>query len=138
MIDVASRWAYIVPIPKVDSASILKVVEDRIVGDGIYPRLFITDNGSEFKKDFTDFCDLFQVKVRKSVPHHAAGHGIIEAFNRTIADVIGHMIEVTGRKTYLGLGGHNIIFHRSTLRCRVGRWGCPQPRRLEGGQYRTR
>ena len=94
--DAASRWAYIVPIKTVDSASIVKAVEDRIIGDGINPKLFITDNGSEFKKHFVDFCKEFSIKSRKSVPHHAEGHGMVEAFNRTIADVIGHMIEEDG------------------------------------------
>ena len=96
MVDVASRWAYIVPMKEISSASVMKVVEDRIIGDGINPRLFITDNGSEFKKDFLAFCELYRIKVRKSVPHHAEGHGLVEAFNRTIADVIGHMIEEDG------------------------------------------
>jgi len=96
MIDVASRWAHIVPIENVTAANVMRVVEDRIIGDGISPNLFITDNGSEFKKEFLDFCDLYRIKVRKSVPHHAEGHGMVEAFNRTIADIIGHMIEEDG------------------------------------------
>jgi len=96
MIDVASRWAYVVPLAKIDSASIVRAVEDRIIGDGINPKLFITDNGSEFKKDFVEFCEIFQIKTRKSVPHHAEGHGTVEAFNRTLADAISHMIAEDG------------------------------------------
>ena len=136
MIDVATRWAHIVPIAKVDSASVLSVVEDRIIGDGISPRLFITDNGSEFKKDFTEFCEMFNIKVRKSVPHHAEGHGIVEAFNRTIADVIGHMIEEDGgdwEENLHGLVGHT--YPPYTQPSRVGQLGYPQPRHLVDGQY---
>ena len=58
MVDVASSWAYIVPMREISSASVMRVVEDRIIGDGINPRLFITDNGSEFKKDFLAFCEV--------------------------------------------------------------------------------
>ena len=96
MIDVATRWAYFVPLEKPDSFSVVRAVEDRIIGDGSFPRMFITDNGSEFKKTFTEFCELYSIKVRRSVPHHAEGHGLVEAANRTIADVIGHMIEEDG------------------------------------------
>ncbi len=55
MIDVASRWAYVVPLSKTDSASIVRAVEDRIIGDGINPKLFITDNGYEFKRILQSF-----------------------------------------------------------------------------------
>ena len=96
MIDVASRWAYLAPLAKIDSASIVRAVEHHIIGDGIFPKMFITDNGSEFKKDFTDFCTVYNIKAKKSVPHHAEGHGIVEAMNRTISDVLGHMIEEDG------------------------------------------
>ena len=96
MIDVASRWVYLAPLSKIDSASVVKAVEHHIIGDGIFPRMFVTDNGSEFKKEFHDFCTVYNIKARKSVPHHAEGHGIVEAMNRTVIDIIGHMIEEDG------------------------------------------
>ena len=96
MIDVATRWAHFVPLDRVDSFAVVKAVEDRLIGEGVFPRLFITDNGSEFKRAFTEFCELYSVKVRRSVPHHAEGHGMVEAANRTISDIIGHMVEEDG------------------------------------------
>ena len=38
---------------------------------------------------FQGFCAVYNIKLRKSVPHHYEGHGLIEAFNRTLADAIG-------------------------------------------------
>ena len=96
MIDVATRWAYFVPLDKVDSISVVRAVEHHLIGEGVNPKMFITDNGSEFKKDFSEFCSLYNLKVRRSVPHHAEGHGIVEAANRTISDIIGHMVEEDG------------------------------------------
>ena len=54
MIDVATRWAHFVPLDRVDSFAVVKAVEDRLIGEGVFPRLFITDNGSEFKRAFTE------------------------------------------------------------------------------------
>ena len=96
MIDVATRWAHFAPMDRVDSFAVVKAIEDRLIGEGVFPRLFITDNGSEFKKAFKEFCELYSVKIRRSVPHHAEGHGMVEAANRTISDIIGHMVEEDG------------------------------------------
>ena len=96
MVDVASRWAYVAPLDKINSASVVEAVERLIIGDGCNPKLFISDNGSEFRKDFIEFAEVYGIKAKKSVPHHAAGHGLVEAFNHTIADAIGHMIEEDG------------------------------------------
>ena len=39
---------------------------------------------------------MYNIKAKKSVPHHTEGHGIVEAMNRTISDILGHMIEEDG------------------------------------------
>ena len=39
MIDVASRWVYLAPLEKIDSASIVRAVEHHIIGDGIFPKV---------------------------------------------------------------------------------------------------
>ena len=96
MVDVATRYAFFIALDRVDSFAVVKAVETHLIGGGIDPKLFITDNGSEFKKAFVEFCELYGVKVRRSVPHHAEGHGMVEAANRTIADIIGHMVEEDG------------------------------------------
>ena len=96
MVDVATRYAYFVAMEKIDSFAVVKAVETWLIGTGVFPKLFITDNGSEFRKALTEFCEIYSVKVRRSVPHHAEGHGMVEAANRTIADIIGHMVEEDG------------------------------------------
>lgn len=96
MVDVATRWAFFVPLKRLDSVSVMKAVVDKLYAAGASPELFITDNGSEFKKTFATFCALLSVQVRKSVPHHAEGHGLVEAANRTISDIVGHMCDEDG------------------------------------------
>ena len=96
MVDVATHWAYAVPLPKIDSATITYAVEDRLIGDGINPKMFIIDNGSEFTKDLRGFCEVYNIKVRKSVPHQYERHGLIEAFNRILTDAIGSLVVEEG------------------------------------------
>ena len=35
MVDVASRWAYVEPLARVDSASVVKAVEERVEGSPV-------------------------------------------------------------------------------------------------------
>jgi len=64
MVDVATRYAEVVPLPEITSVTVARAVEDRLIGGAVSPKLFISDNGSEFKKDMKRMCEIYSIQQR--------------------------------------------------------------------------
>ena len=51
-----------------------------------YPKTLIIDGGSEFRGDTTKLMNKHDVIIQRSDPSHHCSQGIVERFNRTLAD----------------------------------------------------
>jgi transposase InsO family protein len=61
------------------------------------PRVFLTDNGSEFKnEDFEKFCSSFNIKHHFCIPHHPQSDGVVERFNRTLIALLKAYVSESG------------------------------------------
>ena len=92
-IDVCSRYGVAIAVPDLESGTILRMMEERIIGQFGWMSEIICDNGSEFKAEVSKACKALRVSQHRSVAYHAQGHGVVERFNRTMVDTIAKMVE---------------------------------------------
>ena len=51
-----------------------------------YPKTLIVDGGKEFYEDMTKLMEKYDVMIQRGDPSHHQSQGIVERFNRTLAD----------------------------------------------------
>ena len=92
-VDICSRWAIAVPLQEITADKVLTALTWHVIGIYVQPEEFICDGGSEFKKDVEQACGLIGIGVHRSVAYHHEGNGVVERFNRTLADTMAKFIE---------------------------------------------
>nr|XP_010320489.1 uncharacterized protein LOC104647218 [Solanum lycopersicum] len=87
--DFFSKCVEVVTLKEVKKENIANFIrENNIYRFGI-PHYIITDNGKPFdKKLMNKICDLSDFKKRKSSMYHVAANGLIEAFNKTLCNLL--------------------------------------------------
>ena len=89
VVDVASRYKEAEPLTDKNSAAAL----GRIYKSGplTWPRLLQVDPGREFMGAFSQLLAKHNVQVRRGAADHHRQQGIVERFNRTLAErLFGH------------------------------------------------
>ncbi|KAM2485848.1 hypothetical protein ACFX1W_037987 [Malus domestica] len=62
------------------------------------PRYIITDNGKQFSNRLVDeLCEKYKFKQHKSSMYHAPVNGLVEAFNKTLCNLLKKVIGRTKR-----------------------------------------
>ena len=84
-IDVFSRYAFLVPVPDLKAATILKAMRENILPHGMgKPEVYLVDGGSEFKKEVGHAIDAWLADKHVHGAHRHEAAGCIESFNKTI------------------------------------------------------
>ena len=95
MVDVCSRW--VIATPMQGQAPTAKAVAHHILdqwskfGPAIQLKRVSHDGGSEMKALFTDVMHLLQVTRSVSAAGKPHGHGIVEKWNRNLAQITAKM-----------------------------------------------
>jgi hypothetical protein len=86
IIVVFSRWGQSVELNADPTAKDTIDVLDKIniPGGWGYPEVFVTDNDSKFKARLKEAIQMWNVRHKKSAPHHSKSHGVIERYNRSL------------------------------------------------------
>ena len=90
-VDHHSKRAWAKCLKNKNSKSVSKIIEklfDKIFSDrGIYPKLFHTDNGGEFRNDLMKkICKEKNIRQIHGAPYHSQSQGLVERFNRSVQD----------------------------------------------------
>jgi len=87
IVDVASRFKVAYPLTNINStivANALKQIYNSRKCPLKWPKLFLTDQGPEFRKDCEKLMRENDVKIQKAISKRTMG--IVERFNRTLAE----------------------------------------------------
>ena len=74
-IDAASRYKVARPLRMKQARDVAKIIADIYkVGPLTYPRIFLCDNGSEFREDVTKMLEKQEVKIRRVTTKYKHTH----------------------------------------------------------------
>ena len=97
IMDCFSRKAMIYGTNSKSADELLKFIKDFCLNNAI-PKVFISDNGAEFKNSlFDNFCQEYQISFRHGKPYSPHSQGGIERFNYTIKKYLGKEYITNGK-----------------------------------------
>ena len=86
IVDVASRYKWVVPLTDKTSSSVAKAFKKVYSNFNClltWPKLLMIDSGSEFKSDYKELMEKHNVKIKIGTSKRS--QAIVERFNRTLA-----------------------------------------------------
>ena len=95
-IDVASRYKIARPLRTKKSNEVAFVLEVIYKKGGVFkcPKVFQSDNGSEFKNEVTKLLEKLNVDVRRATTKYKHTHtAFVEAFNKELAKLLIKLID---------------------------------------------
>ena len=94
MIDVFSRYGFLVPLKDIEAETIAEALRSRVLCRGLAEE-FIFDGGAEFKAEVRAGARAYNSKLHQTCPMHSKSLGICERYNRTIQEKMAHFTERT-------------------------------------------
>ena len=95
-IDVASRYKIARPLRTKKSSEVAFVLEVIYKKGGVFkcPKVFQSDNGSEFKNEVTKLLEKHNVDVRRATTKYKHTHtAFVEAFNKELEKLLFKLID---------------------------------------------
>ena len=93
-----SKWVEVVSLKEVKKENVANFIRVNINYRFGIPRYIITDNGKPFDNNLMNkICDLFYSKQRKSSMYHAAANALVEAFNKTLCNLLNKVVSKSKR-----------------------------------------
>ena len=77
-VDRFSGYLWIFPLQKLDTRAVVQCLE-KLMNTFGYPRLVFSDNGPQFRGDFTGFCQDHHIEHRTSSPGNPSSNGLAES-----------------------------------------------------------
>ncbi len=91
LVDIYSRRCWLRSIVQKIPQSVLQHVRS-IMDSYTIPKIIISDNGSEFKGEFSTFCVENKIYHQLTPPHSPQSNGIVERKNREIRKILRNII----------------------------------------------
>lgn len=89
MIDHFSKWTECIPIPDKSSGTVVQSVVDNWFCRYGTPGTILTDQGTEFEKEFRDsLIKTFKIKKVRTTPFHPQTNGALERYHRTLRQIL--------------------------------------------------
>ena len=114
-----------IPLKNKEAKTILRALVDSIfTSTGGLIRCLVHDQGSEFKREVKQACELLKVDQRFTASHRSMRHGLIERYIRTLKDTLRHMVNDRSEGWELSLPwaklAYNSSIHRALSRHNLG------------------
>ena len=89
VIDHYTKWTSAVPIRNKTSATVAKVLEQRVLPNLVFkPRRILSDNGPEFiGEEFRALLASYGIDHQFTTPNQPSSNGLVERANRTLSRV---------------------------------------------------
>ena len=92
--DYFTRWVEVIPLPDQKAETIAREFVTQILLRHGVPTKLLTDCGSNFlSKLMGSVYSYFGIRKLATTPYHPEGNGLVERFNRTLADMMSHYTE---------------------------------------------
>jgi len=88
VMDYFSKMVVLVPIRRKFAAVVAEAFLERVILEHGYPKIVVTDGGSEFKGEFAELMEKFAIDHRTTLPYHHQANGLIERFMQSINKMV--------------------------------------------------
>ena len=93
LIDHATGWVEVKPLPNKTAAGILHYLESEYIPRYGPPEAMITDRGLEFRNELVSgYLRKLGVDLRHTTPYHPQTNGKVERFHRTLKDILRKLV----------------------------------------------
>ncbi|XP_027151163.1 uncharacterized protein LOC113751373 [Coffea eugenioides] len=114
--DYFSKWAEVVPLREVKKENVVDFIRSHIIYRYGVPRYIITNNGKPFcNVAMNKLCKKFHFKQYNSSMYYAAANGLVEAFNKTLCNLLKKIVDKSKRDWHLRIG-EALWAYRTTFR----------------------
>ncbi|KAL0463428.1 UNVERIFIED_CONTAM: hypothetical protein Slati_0230400 [Sesamum latifolium] len=114
--DYFSKWAEAVPLKEVKKENVVDFIRINIIYCYGIPRYIITDNGKPFCNSLIDkLTQKFNFKQKKSSMYNAAANRLVEAFNKTLCNLLKKVV-TKSKKDWHERIGEALWAYRTTYR----------------------
>ena len=97
MVDVYSRYGFVVPLRNIEALTVAKALRTRVMGRGKTDE-FVFDGGPEFKAEVRAGAKAYCSAIHQTAPLHSKSlRNFAERFNRTIQEKISHFSVQAGQ-----------------------------------------
>ena len=97
-IDYFSKWAKVVPLKEVKKENVVNFIRSNTIYRYGVPRYIITNNRKPFyNKLMSNLCERFGFKQHNSSMYSASTNGIVEAFNKTLCNLLKKIVDKSKR-----------------------------------------
>ena len=87
--DYFSKWAEAIPLKAMKKETVVDFIKTNIIYRYGVPHYIITDNGKPFYNSLMGkFCEKLRFKQRNSSMYNAPANGLVEAFNKTLCNLL--------------------------------------------------
>nr|CAD2200431.1 unnamed protein product [Meloidogyne enterolobii] len=118
-VDSFSKWAMAVPIRNQTASTIADIFFKEIVCRFGIPSLIITDQGTQFMSStFQDLAKSLNFRHQPTTPYHQSANGLVERFNRTLADMIATCTDQG--KNWVDMLPHVIFAYNTSYNHQIG------------------
>nr|CAD2163108.1 unnamed protein product [Meloidogyne enterolobii] len=118
-VDSFSKWAMAVPIRNQTASTIADIFLKEIVCRFGIPSLIITDQGTQFMSStFQDLAKSLNFRHQPTTPYHQSANGLVERFNRTLADMIATCTDQG--KNWVDMLPHVIFAYNTSYNHQIG------------------
>jgi len=89
----------VIALKEVKKENVVNFIQTHIIYRYGVPRYIITDNGKPFfnKLMTTSLCEKFKFAQHKSSMYHAPANGLVEAFNKTLCNLLKKVVAKSKR-----------------------------------------
>ncbi|XP_030964527.1 protein NYNRIN-like [Quercus lobata] len=103
--DYFSKWAEAIPLREVKKENVVNFIRTHLIYRYGVPRYIITDNGKPFYNSMvTQLCKKFEFKQYKSSMYNAPANGVVEAFNKTLCNLLKKVVKRSKRDWQENIG----------------------------------
>ena len=88
MIDPATGWFEVTPIPNKEAATVMEAFNNEWLSRYPRPQYIGFDNGSEFKAQFQETCDNYAIKAKPTTSYNPQSNGIIERVHQVLGNAL--------------------------------------------------
>jgi hypothetical protein len=97
IVEYLSRYLWAIPVDDLRAETVYTVLMTHVFFPFAWPKILLTDNGSEFKNDLIDaLCDLGKTERRYTTPYHPQTNGLAERMNQEIIRGLAAAVMETG------------------------------------------
>ena len=97
-IDYLTKWVEAFPTKDQTALTIAKLLVEQVISRHGVPRELLSDRGAAFLSSLLkDISKIMGLRKVNTTAYHPQGDGLVERFNRTLADMLSKTVEKSGR-----------------------------------------